>query len=772
MKKKRTAYRWIFIILCSITLLFILLVLAVSPYVKYILEKEDIKLINREIRIGWSYANIFTGYVYLSDVTIYEPGKDTAFVKAESVSGYLDLRELLKHNFHIREFTFNQPVINVLQNRKDYNFKDLTERKDRKKSHPGRFKVLDLKINNGTLYYTERAASINYFVHNLNVSSSTRLDRDTLAFLYSFDSGPGSGNIKGYCGFKPGDKTYDLHIISGHYTLELLEEYLHDITGKGNLDAVMDADMHITGSLTDKLAMNAKGFIGISNLHFGETKEKEIASLDSFLISFRELKPRDNLRFIDSIIVRKPFIKYEKYDQQDNWTRLLGVHSEKMNKARADSTKFNLLLEVVDYIHDMVLDFFESNFKVDRFRVAKGSLLYNDYSLVKKFSLGASEVSITGDSIEKTRRTVDLKMNCMIRPYGSLQAFLKVNSKDKKDMDLVYHLQDISAAAFNPLIIEATSYPLDRGSVSGHGKWMIRDNIIQSENHLRIFEPHSDKRVNDPKVKHKPLPLLLFFLNERGNTIDYELPITGDLKKPDYHPALIMTGLLRSLLVNTPNPQYSMEVSYTEPPPVKFHAIQFDFNDAMPAGDQSAFMKELNHALKDDHDLKISITPFEFRSSEFENALFFEAKKLYYLDLKGKPESGFDLNDSIFVEGLSVKDPLFMQYLEKHAPSSLYPTRQEACLLLTGESRINNKLEDLRNARRKNFLDLFDEDLRTRISFAPIESGIPFNGFSEYRVSYNKNIPDSLTEEYQKLADKNEKKHKRRERRDNEKEDK
>ncbi len=85
---------------------------------------------------------------------------------------------------------------------------------------------------------------------------------------------------------------------------------------------------------------------------------------------------------------------------------------------------------------------------------------------------------------------------------------------------------------FNPYVITFTSFPLDRGTLEFNGKWKVRNGKLNSENHVLMNDPHITRTMTKREGKKLPLPLILAFVRERDNLVDYNIPITGDLKDP------------------------------------------------------------------------------------------------------------------------------------------------------------------------------------------------------------------------------------------------
>jgi hypothetical protein len=77
---------------------------------------------------------------------------------------------------------------------------------------------------------------------------------------------------------------------------------------------------------------------------------------------------------------------------------------------------------------------------------------------------------------------------------------------------------------------------------------------------------------------------------------------------------------------------------------------------------------------------------------------------------------------------------------------------QGKCSNLVGSGLVNVQYNKLNKARENNFLSYFKEKgVVERITFAPAENTIPYNGFSFYKISYQGELPDYLVKAYEKM---------------------
>jgi len=164
------------------------------------------------------------------------------------------------------------------------------------------------------------------------------------------------------------------------------------------------------------------------------------------------------------------------------------------------------------------------------------------------------------------------------------------------------------------------------------------------------------------------------------------------------------------------------------------------------------FTKKLAKFLVKNPGTSIVITPQHYETKEKEYILFFEAKKKYYLLLHPENAASFSESDSDYVDKMSVKDSLFVHYLNKHLTHTLEFTIQDKCGSLISPAFVNAKFNQLNKARESNFLSHFEGlGVGKRITFSTSQNTIPYNGFSFYKITYKGELPDYLIKAYCKM---------------------
>lgn len=753
------------LLVISITLftIIVLIVAFISPIAKYLIEKYDEKYTGRQITVDGAYVNPFTGYIHLTDLKIKELKNDSIFFSSESVSIDMALMKLFSETYEISQLTLKRPVGNIIQKNRDLNFDDIItllspKRDSTIKRIPLRFNVLSIKIIDGTFYYKELVTPINYSIRHVNIESEGKLwNADTINATYNFSADTGSGTVKGNLTINAKTNDYRFVTVVKKFDLKIIQQYLKALTNFGNFSANLDADVIATGNFLDGENINTTGIIAINDLHLGKTLANDYVAFEKLTVDMIQLSPKNKKYMFDSISLVRPFLKYERYDYLDNIQHMFGKEGANISAANAGSARFNLVIVLGNYIKKLAKNFFRSNYKINRLAAYDGDLHFDDYAIGEKFSVNLTPFTIISDTIDKSRKRVEAHLTTGIKPYGTARANLSINPNDSGDFDFHYSIQKVPAAIFNPYTIYLTSYPLDRGTIEFKGDWHVMNSIIQSRNRLTIIDPRLTGRLRNRNSTWLPMSVIMAIVRERGNVIDYEIPVTGNMSDPNFHFRDLVVDIIENIFVKPVTTPYIVRVKNIEAEIEQSLTLKWNMSSSELQLNQERFLRRMARYLEDNPTAFITIHPQYYTEKEKEYILLYEAKKKYYLAKHNKKSQSFDESDRRSVEKMSIKDTQFVRYLNQHTKGNLLFTVQEKCALIISRSIINNKLKALNNERIAVFMAFFkDQNVQHQIKIAGAKNIIPYNGFSFYKIDYKGEIPQSLLNAYSDINDLNE----------------
>ncbi len=753
------------IFVITVTVLVTVVILCASPIVKYIVEKYDEQYSGRKITVGWVYANPFTGSVTLHDFKSYEPNGDSLFLTAETLHLTFTMTKLLHREYEISDLTLDAPVGNIIQKGDEVNFTDIINRFKPKPSAPEKkpravhFSIVYLNVNNGIFRFRNPAVPVDYFIKNVSIrSTGKRWYSDSTVADISFAAGIGTGDVKGNCMINWSNLNYYFSVDAKKYDLNIIEQYLKDLTNFGTFSSYLDANLSARGNFKIRESINAQGRMVFSDFHLGKGKGKDYAAFDKLTFQIRKLHPSGHVYDFDSISLNRPFLEYDRYDSLDNLEAMFGKAGANVRSASANAGNYNLIIALGRYIKALARNFFKSNYMVDRVGIYNGDVRFCDYSMGEIFCGGLSPLFITADSLSKDKPRVQAFLRAGIMPYGSLTASLSINPKDSSDFDFLYNFKKLSLAAFNPYTVAYTSFPLDRGSLDLNGTWHVRNGIIQSANHLVFLDPRVSKKLRNKNNRWLPMPLIMSVVRERGNVVDYDIPITGDLKSPKFHFHDVLKDAAKNIFIKPATTPYIVHVKNVEAEIEKSLSLKWAMNDCSLKGKEEKFLEKAADFLRDNPDAHLTVIPEQYTEKENEYLLLYEAKKKYYLQSGHGSAKNFDEHDSEAVAKMSIKDAGFVKQLNRFVKDSTIFTVQEKCRFYVTASTVNHKLELLAAARKNVFLSFFKEiGVEKQVKFAATVNTVPFNGFSVYRIKYNGEYPERLAKAYSKMSELNDK---------------
>ena len=255
--------------------------------------------------------------------------------------------------------------------------------------------------------------------------------------------------------------------------------------------------------------------------------------------------------------------------------------------------KFNLIIEMANYVKLLSHNFFRSNYNINKVGIYDGNLKYTDYSLNEKFSLAASPFTFIADSIDKNKKHVDIHLQTALKPFGNVSVAISVNPRDTDDFDLSYRVSKLPLTMFNPYVITYTSFPLDRGTLEFNGKWKVRNGKINSENHVVMNDPHVTRNMTRRQGKKLPLPLILAFIRERDNMVDYNIPIHGDLKDPKFNLWNVVTEVLSNIFIKPVSIPYIVKVDHVNNELEKYLTLKWMPRQTSLSEQQEKFLKKI-----------------------------------------------------------------------------------------------------------------------------------------------------------------------------------
>lgn len=746
------------IISLSIVASFAALILLISPIAKYLIQKYDSRFTGREITLDWAYVNPLTGYIYLHNVKIYEYQSDSIFLSTKGLAANFTYHMLLYNTYEISTLKLSKPIGKLSQSGTNFNFDDLIvkfagDSSQKKSKEPTKFNLLNIEIEDGEFHYIEDQTPINYFIKKVNIKSTgLRYDADSIPIDFSLFSGPSSGKISGNIAIQLQNKGYALQIKVDSFDLDIINQYLKDLTNYGSFAARLDAELETTGNFATADSISTSGVISISDFNFGRTQTEDYASFDRLDIAIARLSPKDFIYHYDSICLLQPYFKYQRFDSLDNIQTMFGQDGDNVKAVDGNPNKFNLVIEIAHLIDNLSRNLLRAHYQIGRVAIYDANLQYEDFTLGEKFSVGLNPFTVLADSIDKSHERVEIAIQSGIKPHGNFNMALSINPRDSSDFDLNFGFQNMALSMINPYMIQYTGFPINRGTLELHGKWHVYHGSISSTNHLILIDPRLSDRIHGEDTRWLPMNLGMAILRENGNVIDYEVPINGELGDPSFNFWDIISDIFNNIVFKPTSTSYRLDVRNLEQKLEKSQRITWKMRSSTIGNEEQEYIAKIIQFLKNDASASIVVSPKNFSVKEKELILLFEAKRRYYLSLPSNQKQELSEQDSQEVARMSIKDPGFLIYLNTQVKDPTLFTVQDKSLRMVGAKRINMLFNLLIKKRELAFKSAFIKaNVMQQVQWVNTEYTVPYSGFSYFDINYRGEMPDYLIEAFDKM---------------------
>ena len=326
MKKLGKIVGWIAL---GIVLLF-LLVLALSPIVKHVVNNYGPEIVGRQLHADRVIVNPFWGGVTIDGFSCKEQNGETDFVSFDHLYVQIAWPRLMAKNVTLRHIHLDGFEGQVLKSNDRLNFSDIIERYARpdsvpKDTTPSEWTILlaDIRINHSTVRYRDVVGNKQWQLEDLNLHvPDLYFDNQQTNAGIEFAL-PTGGRVGLVAGMKMQANRYavNIHLYDVHtdVVLPLVQDYL-DISGLG---AVINGMVHVDGSLENVQNIQLNGNLAIQGLSLRDGDKDEVAALNELRVVIANGDLNTNTFLLDTLSITGLTGDYEVHKNWNTLTRLM-----------------------------------------------------------------------------------------------------------------------------------------------------------------------------------------------------------------------------------------------------------------------------------------------------------------------------------------------------------------------------------------------------------------------------------------------------------------
>ncbi|MBR2211914.1 MAG: DUF748 domain-containing protein [Fibrobacter sp.] len=699
------------IILIVVAALFVLAfaALKLAPgFVKDYIVAHSEEYIGRKVAIENVSLSPLTWTVNVDNFALLERDGTTPFVSFEKFRINLNPTRIITGTASVGEIYLKGLYVHVVQSGNRFNFSDIldkvaamdssaTETADSTATDstaminaaeiaeglPVSISVKNIALENGNIIYEDAKVGSKIHIKDFGVAipavylSNKQTD---VGVSLKFATG-GDLNVKVTVNAATND--FDVNVGLKDFALAAGKPYLNDFVNIKDFDGKVSVDMDIQGNLNSILSSNVKGIVSVDSVVITETNDKTIGAKHVGVgISEANL---DKFKFrIDSVVVDGAFAHLDLYKGGKTNIDVLLTPKSKAAKAKADNSTPDSTTVPLDSLitpapegseQDSAKAKAEPAKKLDaivaKLLVQNTTVTANDYTLSKPFNYKVSAITVSGSNINFDK-PCNVNVTAAFPEGGSVSVKYKGALNDIGTMDAYVSVKNLALKHFSSYSLHFTGYPIIAGTMAFASDNKMNNFNVDSKNTIDIY--NIDVGDKDDSVDPEypvPMKVGLYVLKDKDDKIQFDVPVKGNVKDPEFSYLKIVWDTVTKLLIKVALSPIKIvgNVANTGASAVglnlgKDDEILIDVSSNTFTSEQFAKASKMTEALAKDKNLTLTYTQYYNPARISKEHKAHKLKTEYYKQKEGKAS----LNEIDEKAALAIKDSDagFKAYAKEH----------------------------------------------------------------------------------------------------------
>ena len=703
---KKSVKNILIVIATLFVLAFAALKLAPGFAKDYIVAHSE-EYIGRKVAIENVSLSPLTWTVNVDNFALLERDGTTPFVSFEKFRINLNPTRIITGTVSVGEIYLKGLYVHVVQSGDRFNFSDILDKIAAMDSSstdvdttatdstaminaaeiaeglPVSISVKNIVFENGNIIYEDAKVGSKIHIKDFGVAipaiylSNKQTD---VGVSLKFASG-GDLNVKVTVNAATND--FDVNVGLKGFALAAGKPYLNDFVNIKDFDGKVSADMDIQGNLNSILSSNVKGIVSVDSVVITEVGDKTIgANHVGVGISEANL---DKFKFrIDSVVVDGAFAHLDLYKGGKTNIDVLLTPKSKAARAKADTSATDSTAVPLDSLvapapegneQDSAKAKAEPAKKLDaiiaKLLVQNTSVTANDYTLSKPFSYKVSAITVSGSNINFDN-PCNVNVTATFPEGGSVSVKYKGALNDIGTMDAYVSVKNLALKHFSNYSLHFTGYPITAGTMAFASDNKMKDFNVDSKNTIDIYNIEvGDKDDSVDPEYPVPMKVGLYVLKDKDDKIQFDVPVKGNVKDPEFSYLKIVWDTVTKLLIKVALSPIKIvgNVANTGASAVglnlgKDDEILIDVSSATFTSEQFAKASKMTEALTKDPKLTLTYTQYYNPAKISKEHKAHKLKTEYYKQKEGKAS----LNEIDEKAALAIKDSDagFKAYAKEH----------------------------------------------------------------------------------------------------------
>lgn len=563
--------------------------LKIAPMVarSYIVGNSE-DLIGRKVAIESISLNPFNFTLEIDSLAVYEKDGETPFVSFDKFRVNVDPLRMFTGTVAVSEIYLKGLYTRVLQHGDRFNFTDIIEflakgdtasvdsaaivadsvaadsagmvnAAEIAEGLPFNISVENIVFEKGNIIYqdTKIGSKIHLQDFSLNIPAVYLSNKQTDVGLSLKFADGGDLNVKVVANAATNDYTLDIALKD--FALACAKPYLNDFINYKDFKGTLSVNMNLAGNLNDILSSNIKGTVSVDGIELTETSGRSLG-VNHVGVGIARANINENSYHVDSVVVDGAFAHIDLYK---NGKTNIDVLLKKGSADEPDSAQLAADQQlVIGDIDTLAVDSTAQKAeeeeaepakklkaKIDRLIVQNTKASATDHSITRPFNYTVSAITVNGSNINFDTPCA-INVSAAFPEGGKLSVKYKGALNNLGTMDAYISVKNLALKHFSNYSHHYTGYPLSAGTLAFASENKIKNFELDSKNTIDIYNIDvADKDPNSNPEFTVPMKVGLYILKDKDDKIQFDIPVHGNMKDPQFSIGKIIWKTVMNLLI-------------------------------------------------------------------------------------------------------------------------------------------------------------------------------------------------------------------------------
>ena len=512
------------------------------------------EILGRNIHIDNLTANIFTGYICMEGLTVFEEDGIMPFIHLHRAETDLSMLHLFTGIIDLENLRLNQLDVNIQQRDTVFNFTDILQRfsQEEEETNEGYPLVIrDIELTKSSIHYQDLLVRSNIRINDVNLHIPGIDLRDLVTNMGLDLEFVDGGKLITQMSYNDRTRHYTIELLLNDFSLEGILPYVQQKLWSEKLTGQLNADLKMEGNLSHILDFRLTGQANARDIYMEDDHGEVVLSCDSVLMNVREMNLIENRISLSQMVAHQPslYITYDN-DSLDNFDRMRNLAEHKMAEIMATLVKENST-DVVPAASDISEDTQpEFQLRIDQCQVLDGSLFYRDEATrITPFAYQVSGINLNAPNFTLDQRN-HIRGKAILGQTGSLTLEYHGKLEDKRNLRLDIHAADVEITDFSPYTLQMFGNSLDNGTLAADIQLVTQDGDLSGNAKIMAEQPMISKKHKDIKPE-MPVPFrtAINLLTDRNGHFQINVPISGNIDEPQFSYKRIIFRLIGKMFI-------------------------------------------------------------------------------------------------------------------------------------------------------------------------------------------------------------------------------